>query len=94
MANEYVSLKSVLHIVDLVMSDKTIKHTGKAIRKRLKELPTADVVEVVRCKKCEHSHWEQEPCHGKTEYYCPKLKSKVDTHFYCALGKRKEGAEE
>ena len=57
-------------------------------------IPTADVVEVVRCKECEHSHWEQEPCHGKTEYYCPKLKSKVDTHFYCALGKRKEGAEE
>lgn len=54
------------------------------------EMP-ADVVEVVRCKDCEHSHWEQEPCHGKTEYYCPKLESKVDSHFYCALGNKKEG---
>lgn len=49
---EYKKLKDVLHILDLVMSDDSIKHTGKAIRKRLKELPTADVVEVVRCKNC------------------------------------------
>lgn len=53
-----------------------------------------DFEKVVRCKNCIHSHWEQEPCHGKTEYYCPKLESKVDSHFYCALGEKKEGAEE
>lgn len=53
---------------------------------------SADMVEVVRCSKCMHSTWEQEPCHGKTEYYCTKLKSKVDKHFYCGLGKKKEGA--
>lgn len=35
----YVKLEKVMHIIDLVMSDPTIKHKGKAIRKRLKELP-------------------------------------------------------
>lgn len=60
----------------------------------IENAPKADVVEVVRCCECMHSTWEQEPCHGKTEYYCTKLESKVDTHFYCGCGKRKEGAAE
>lgn len=37
---EYIKLKKALHILDVVMSDDSIKHKGKAIRKRLKELPT------------------------------------------------------
>lgn len=41
--DNYVKLKDVLHILDLVITDDSIKHTGKAIRKRLKELPTEDV---------------------------------------------------
>lgn len=64
------------------------------IIKAIEIAPKADVVEVVRCSECMHSTWEQEPCHGKTEYYCTKLESKVDTHFYCGCGIRKEGAEE
>lgn len=64
-----------------------------SIQRIIEKQPAADVVEVVRCKDCMHSHWEQEPCHGKTEYYCTKLESKVDSHFYCGCGKRKEGAD-
>lgn len=41
---KYIKLKDALHILDLVMSDDNIKHKGKAIRKRLKELPPEDVV--------------------------------------------------
>lgn len=41
--DEYIKLKDILHILDLVMTDDAIKHTGKAIRKRLKELPTIEV---------------------------------------------------
>lgn len=41
--NKYIKLKSVLKILDNVMSDDSIKHKGKAIRKRLNELPTVDV---------------------------------------------------
>lgn len=37
---EYIKLKQALHILDIVMSDDSIKHKGKAIRKRLKELHT------------------------------------------------------
>ena len=42
--NEYIKRKSILHIIDLVMKDENIKRKGKAIRKRLKDLPGADVV--------------------------------------------------
>lgn len=40
---KYYSEKVILHILDLVMSDEGIKHKGKAIRKRLKELPVVDL---------------------------------------------------
>ena len=49
---EYIKLKQALHILDVVMSDNSIKHKGKAIRKRLKELSGEDVEKVVRCKEC------------------------------------------
>lgn len=40
---EYVKLSKALHVLDVVMSDDSIKHKGKAIRKRLLELPTEDI---------------------------------------------------
>ena len=40
---EYIKLEQALHILDVVMSDDSIKHKGKAIRKRLKELPKTNV---------------------------------------------------
>ena len=40
---KYIKLKQALHILDVVMSDNSIKHKGKAIRKRLKELETVNV---------------------------------------------------
>ena len=40
---EYIKLKDALHILDLVVTDDNIKHKGKAIRKRLKELPTINI---------------------------------------------------
>lgn len=50
---KYIKLKQALHILDVVMSDNSIKHKGKAIRKRLKELPGEDVEKVV------HGEWIQ-----------------------------------
>lgn len=40
---EYIKLKQALHVLDVVMSDDSIKHKGKAVRKRLKELPSMDI---------------------------------------------------
>lgn len=56
--------------------------------------PTADVVEVVRCKDCKHckkdSHWK--------ELYCLKMSDDEHTHwldkdFYCGYGERRTDDE-
>ena len=60
----------------------------------IKNAPTIDVVEVVRCRECKHHYWEQEPCHGKTIHYCnlPHMSGiEVFKEFFCYYGERKEG---
>lgn len=62
----------------------------------LREAPTVDAVEVVRCRECKHHHWEQEPCHGKIVHYCnlPHMSGvEVFKEFFCYYGERKEGAD-
>ena len=52
--------------------------------------PTADVVEVVRCKECTHGHWNQETCHGKPIYYCDRTDLQVSKYSFCSYGERKD----
>lgn len=62
----------------------------------LADAPTVDAVEVVRCRDCKHHYWEQEPCHGKSIYYCklPHMRGvEVFKEFFCYYGERKEGAD-
>lgn len=94
---EYIKLKDVLHILDLVITDDSIKHTGKAIRKRLKELPVEDVEKVVRCKdckKCDIRYPLKEI--GKEAvigYFCEMLNIYKSPNDYCSYGVMKEGAD-
>ena len=95
--NEYVNVENVFHILDLVMSDDNIKHKGKAIRKRLKELPAEEVEKVVRCKdckKCDIRYPLKEI--GKEAvigYFCEMLNIYKSPTDFCSYGVRKEGAE-
>ena len=60
----------------------------------VKEMPTVDAVEVVRCRECKHHYWEQEPCHGKSVHYCklPHMRGvEVFKEFFCYYGERKDG---
>ena len=62
----------------------------------LREAPTVDAVEVVRCRECKHHYWEQEPCHGKSVHYCklPHMRGvEVFKEFFCYYGEREEGAD-
>lgn len=51
--------------------------------------PTADVVEVVRCKDCKQKGGFQ-ACHGKTIYFCKLHKFCVGKNDFCSCGERKE----
>ena len=71
-----------------MISDESLK-IYKIIQ-RIDDTPTADVVEVVRCKDCKHRH--------KTAFrsYCMPvygLKQITDLNSYCSYGERKEGAK-
>ena len=81
----HVELKDVVHIVDLVMSDEGIKHKGKAIRKRLKELPGEDAEKVVRCKECRS--------YNKRYGECTRYGAHLGENGFCSSGIREEGAE-
>ena len=62
----------------------------------VEEMPTVDVVEVVRCRECKYHYWEQEPCHGKSVHYCklPHMRGvEVFKEFFCYYGEREEGAD-
>lgn len=73
-----------------------------SLREVIEDTPTADVVEVVRCKDCKHFMEYSEEYHGKVESadgdcYLRFINS-VDKQFqavccndFCSCGKRKEG---
>ena len=57
---------------------------AKAVKCAIDSIPTADVVEVVRCKDCDipHNKW----------LGCPNLNGMIPPpDFYCARGKKKGG---
>ena len=55
----------------------------------LREAPTVDAVEVVRCRECKY-HEEE----GIEMVYSPNMIGGwVENEWFCANGKRKEGAE-
>lgn len=54
------------------------------------KVPTADVVEVVRCKDCEHYKPQPKYKNGETKYCCRSAYVRVNADDYCSYGKRKE----
>lgn len=70
--------------------DRLIQSTVTEIYKIIQEQSSVDVAEIVRCRNCKHHHWEQEPCHGRTEHFCSVLNAQVFADFYCYHGTKKE----
>ena len=59
------------------------KRGGECYWQEIEQLPTADVVEVVRCKDCKH--------YGKFGMKCNKLHlTPIESWRYCSFGERAE----
>ena len=58
----------------------------------IKNAPTVDAVEVVRCRDCKHRGTDYCIFHIKGEPADEELLKKLDNDF-CSYGKRKEGAD-
>lgn len=53
----------------------------------IKQMPTIDAVEVVRCKDCKYL----EIIPFRNPYYCEKFLYKVSENGFCSWGERKDG---
>ena len=58
-----------------------------ASRKTIKDAPTIDAVEVVRCKDCKQYNTTN---FSKVFGWCDKMNRVVHDDFYCFYGERKE----
>ena len=58
----------------------------------IRELPTADVVEVVRCKDCVWYDERRPYANGHTLYECRNLERFFPLDFFCKDGERREDA--
>lgn len=90
MAKEYIERNALIAEYDRV-------HIGApgGARKIMVDAPTADVVEVVRCKECKHCELRypakaigEEAIEG---YYCYPNQRYVKSTDFCNYGERSEG---
>jgi hypothetical protein len=77
-----MTLASGVRVYDGMCRTEDVFHT-------INNEPTADVVEVVRCRICKHGHWEQETCHGKCVHYCDLTDLQIDKDHFCSYGERR-----
>lgn len=63
----------------------------EAILMMIDETPSADVVEVVRCKDC--ADWDKTWQPSAEGHYCPSIDLVTSPDFYCGYGERREDAE-
>lgn len=57
----------------------------------LSECPTADVVEVVRCKDCKYAHITMDGECKHCDIWFPDETEYMPGDYYCASGERKDG---
>lgn len=74
------TINSIVEILDIHNSISLTK-----IACKMREFPTADVVEVVRCKDCKRA----KPLIFKNFYFCRKYRACRETDDYCSFGERR-----
>lgn len=59
----------------------------------IKNAPTVDAVEIVRCKDCKHYRPQKKSAHWENRAnYCNRIVTiKVQPYDFCSYGKRKDG---
>lgn len=101
MNKEYIEREAVQKIIDYIRDKyctyynrgcKTTQFWWDTIRyfeKRIRALPAADVVEVVRCKDCKHAIIVDDVFH-EDEVACSLLSQDVECDNYCMYGEKGE----
>ena len=82
------NLKSGFTKEELVFRDELIEHLQRN-NGIVNVLPTADVVEVVRCEDCKHQPNLKTGTKGMM--WCRKFRNEVTARDFCSYGERKGG---
>ena len=98
MDKKYVEIDEVRKCIHAVQSYRESLQLGALdldadgvvikISQRIENIPAADVVEVVRCKDCDHLTKK-----GICEKFRQRYPFYPEADFHCGFGKRKEGTE-
>ena len=89
MADRYISEKALIENISKIKDLRTL--STKTIGEAISKTPTADVVEVVRCKDCKFAwlHPMEDTVHcGRKRKSYPNMPFKKDD--FCSYGERKE----
>lgn len=92
---EYIERGALLNALKEERKNGNFVFTSKWIKEIMDNLPTADVVEVVRCKDCKYTDVHICPITGKETLFCEfgrrgiKPEAVNPTHF-CGYGERKD----
>ena len=98
--SEYIKKEDVIQ--EVIYELDAFDHVPQALIDRIKRdfdtLPTADVVEVVRCKDCKRGEWRVSGLDNKTKGYRCAIHAVLGFDFgdngYCSYGERKEQEHE
>ena len=90
--NDYIKREDAIEAyAEMLKSDKDTKLIAEMI---LADVPSADVVEVVRCKDCKYGEWKVSELDNKTKGYRCAIHAVLGFDFgdngYCSYGERKE----
>lgn len=88
MPKEYIEREAA---IDAIMSDPPDAHYPSWYIDRIKTLSAADVVEVVRCRECKYSFYDE--IFGNLWCNSHSGCRKVKDEGFCDLGERKEGVD-
>lgn len=95
MAKEYIERKPILKFIEDGLNNpdksKAFGHDAIEIMTEVQYAPTADVVEVVRCKECTHFKACKEVEGATWTGYCNYGEFHTDEEDFCSRGERKVG---
>ena len=92
---EYIEREKAIDFIIQYSPNFSGQTTISCVVRALKEVPTEDVVKVVRCKECKHcdSYYPKKEKGKEPEiaYYCNALETPTKPTDYCSYGELKDG---
>ena len=84
--SRYIDADKLIDDINREIGEYLGKNVAVLVRDVINEQPTADVVEIVRCKDCKH---RDENCRIDSDTYCDITRGYMADDDWCSYGKRR-----